>query len=80
MKLSLNLLALISIMLSLMQSFFTVSEHARSMILGIHSLLSACMVGLVFLKYWKNLELKEKQLIRCKRENKYLKCFKNVWF
>jgi len=34
------------------------------------------LIVLIVLKYFKGLELKEKQLIRGKRGNKYFQCFK----
>lgn len=55
------------------------SGERKKAVLGLQTAISVGMLVLVLLKYWKGEELREKQLIRRRREHPYLQWFKAIW-
>ncbi len=62
-----TLLGLISIFLSLISDQLRLDNTCYNLLLAFHSLNSFSLGMLVFLKYFKNYQLQEKQLIKIKK-------------
>ena len=72
-------LGITSILLSFSEAFVGFQDGDRDLLLAVQSVISILLVTLVLLKHFKMLTLKQKQLIRDKKENKCILAFRSTW-